>query len=80
MREMLLGSSRPAGPIDRNECDPAKQHGALNAPYNYYCSGAAVLPVPLTAMSAIRRKRTVQRMHPAIFCGRDVLLRVRSPS
>jgi hypothetical protein len=34
MREMLLGSSRPAGPIDRNECDPAKQHGALNAPYN----------------------------------------------
>jgi hypothetical protein len=34
MREMLLGSSRPASPIDRNECDPAKKNGALNAPYN----------------------------------------------
>jgi hypothetical protein len=34
MWEMLIGSSRPAGPIDRNECDPAKQNGALNAPYN----------------------------------------------
>jgi hypothetical protein len=35
MREMLLGSSRPAGPIDRNECDLAKQQGALNAPCDF---------------------------------------------